>query len=162
MTRIAAKKPPAETTGPADESDRETLRRAFGSSYPGFAHALLDQVASFGPASSHGHNDPIDFPTAVIMGLEPRDQFESMLAAQMSAVHLASMKVAAKISRAMSLREIDAAEKALNRLARTYTQQMDALKRYRSAGQQVVVKHVTVNDGGQAIVGDVRTGGGGQ
>ena len=162
MTRTSASKPPAETTGPADEIDREDLRRAFGTSCPGFAHALLDQVASFRPAPSNGQNDCIDFPTAVIMGLEPKDQFESMLAAQMSAVHLASMKVAAKISQAMSSREIDVAEKALNRLARTYAQQMDTLKRYRSAGQQVVVKHVTVNDGGQAIVGDVRTGGGGQ
>jgi len=161
MTRTSASKPPAETTEPTDEIDREDLRRAFGTSYPGFAHALLGQVASFRPASSNGQNDSIDFSTAVIMGLEPRDQFESMLAAQMSAVHLASMKVAAKMSRAMSLREIDVAEKALNRLGRTYALQMDTLKRYRSAGQQVVIKHVTVNDGGQAIVGDVRTGGGG-
>jgi hypothetical protein len=36
------------------------------------------------------------------------------------------------------------------------------LKRYRSKGEQkVVVEHVTVNEGGQAIVGNVETGGGG-
>ena len=38
---------------------------------------------------------------------------------------------------------------------------MEALKRYRTGGQQkVTVEHVTVNAGGQAIVGTVETGGG--
>jgi hypothetical protein len=33
---------------------------------------------------------------------------------------------------------------------------MEALKRYRTGGQQkVIVEHVTVNEGGQAIVGHV-------
>ncbi|HSF93104.1 MAG TPA: hypothetical protein VLA51_13000, partial [Paracoccaceae bacterium] len=54
----------------------------------------------------------------------------------------------------------DAAERALNKLARTYTMQMDALKRYRTGGQQkVTVGHVTVNAGGQAVVGAVTHGG---
>ena len=38
--------------------------------------------------------------------------------------------------------------------------QLEALKRYRIAGEQTVrVEHVTVNDGGQAIVSNVATGG---
>jgi len=37
---------------------------------------------------------------------------------------------------------------------------VEALKRYRSRGDQTVrVEHVTVNEGGQAIVGNVRHGG---
>ena len=37
---------------------------------------------------------------------------------------------------------------------RTYTTQMEALKRYRTGGEQkVTVQHVSVNKGGQAIVG---------
>jgi len=56
----------------------------------------------------------------------------------------------------------DAAERALNKLARTFATQMEALKRYRTSGQQkVTVEHVTVNAGGQAIVGAVETGGNG-
>ena len=36
---------------------------------------------------------------------------------------------------------------------------MEALKRYRTSGQQkVTVEHVTVNAGGQAIVGAVQGG----
>jgi len=53
----------------------------------------------------------------------------------------------------------DAAERALNKLARTYANQMEALKRYRTGGhQKVTVEHVTVNAGGQAIVGAVAHG----
>jgi hypothetical protein len=37
---------------------------------------------------------------------------------------------------------------------------MEALKRYRSNGEQkVTVEHVTVNEGGKAIVGNVMQGG---
>jgi len=44
----------------------------------------------------------------------------------------------------------------LSKLARTYSNQFETLKRYRSNGRQVVrVERVTVNEGGQAVVGDV-------
>jgi hypothetical protein len=50
-------------------------------------------------------------------------------------------------------------ERALNRLARTYAAQVEALKRYRSKGEQrVIVERVTVNEGGRAIVGNVARG----
>ena len=54
-----------------------------------------------------------------------------------------------------------AAERAVNQLARTFATRK-ALKRYRTGGtQKVTVEHVTVNAGGQAIVGNVAHGGGG-
>jgi hypothetical protein len=44
---------------------------------------------------------------------------------------------------------------------RTFTNQVETLKRYRSGAQQTVkVEHVHVHEGGQAIVGNVETGGG--
>jgi hypothetical protein len=50
----------------------------------------------------------------------------------------------------------DSAERAFNKLARTFAIQLEALKRYRTGGEQkVTVQHVTVNEGGQAIVGAV-------
>jgi hypothetical protein len=57
------------------------------------------------------------------------------------------------------------AERVFNKLARTFAVQVEALKRYRTGGEQkVTVQHVTVNEGGQAIVGTVSPapiGGGG-
>ena len=58
-----------------------------------------------------------------------------------------------------NIRQQDSAERAFNKLARTFAAQVEALKRYRSGGEQTVrVEHVTVNEGGQAIVGNVSHG----
>ena len=77
---------------------------------------------------------------------------------------LSSQRPVSCLSRMPGARRIpqqDAAERALNKLARTYTMQIEALKRYRTGGQQrVIVEHVTVNAGGQPIVGAVTVGGG--
>ncbi len=49
-----------------------------------------------------------------------------------------------------------------NKLVRSYAALVEALDRHRGKGQQTVrVEHVTVNAGGQAIVGAVTRGGGG-
>jgi hypothetical protein len=49
-----------------------------------------------------------------------------------------------------------------SRLMRTFCAQVEALQRYRNAGQSTVtVQHVTVGEGGQAIIGNVEKGGGG-
>ena len=54
----------------------------------------------------------------------------------------------------------DSAERTLNKLARTFSVQVETLKRYRSNGEQkVTVEHVSVNEGGKAIVGNVTHGG---
>ena len=51
-------------------------------------------------------------------------------------------------------------EKAFNKLMRTFTAQMEALRKHRHGGKQTVtVQHVNVEDGGQAIVGTVEAGG---
>ena len=46
-----------------------------------------------------------------------------------------------------------------NKLSRTWATLLDALNKHRGKGQQkVTVEHVTVQSGGQAIVGNVKTG----
>ena len=68
----------------------------------------------------------------------------------------ATMISAHRLHHAENVQQQDSAERTLNKLARTFATQMEALKRYRSAGEQTVrVEHVTVNEGGRAIVGNV-------
>lgn len=70
------------------------------------------------------------------------------------------MMMARRLNHVENIPQQDASERALNKLARTYATQLEALKRYRTGGQQTVtVEHVTVNAGGQAIVGAVTDGG---
>jgi hypothetical protein len=71
------------------------------------------------------------------------------------------MEFARRLSGAENIVQQDSAERALNKLTRTFTAQMECLKRYRSSGEQkVTVEHVTVNQGGKAIVGNVTHRGG--
>ena len=74
----------------------------------------------------------------------------------MAAVHISTMTFARRLAHVDTIPQQDSAERAFNKLTRTYTSQMEALKRYRTGGEQkVTVQHVTVGEGGQAIVGNV-------
>ncbi|HJZ17653.1 MAG TPA: hypothetical protein VJ251_19795, partial [Stellaceae bacterium] len=94
----------------------------------------------------------------------PRDELEGMLAAQMLASHNAALEC---YRRAMIAEQtFDGHRENLsqaNKLSRTYAVLLDALNRHRAKGQQkVTVEHVHVHQGGQAIVGAVASGGGGE
>jgi hypothetical protein len=123
---------------------------------------LISQLAN---AGSHGRQideDALNFMLSVVAGIKPKDQLEAMLAAQMAAIHTATMTFARRLANVETIEQQDSAERALNKLARTYAMQMEALKRYRTGGEQkVTVHHVSVNEGGQAIVGNVNQAAGG-
>lgn len=94
---------------------------------------------------------------SVVRGIGPTDAVEVMLAVQMAAVHQASIQAARRLGQADTLDQQDSASSMLNKLMRTFTMQVEALKRHRSAGdQKVVVEHVHVYPGGQAVVGNVK------
>jgi hypothetical protein len=116
-------------------------------------------VRQLGDASSQGgkvDERALNFMLSVVKGIKPRDQVEAMLATQMAAIHVATLTSARRLALAETLPGQDSAERAFNKLSRTYATQMEALNRYRSGGEQnVTVQHVSVNDGGQAIVGNV-------
>lgn len=89
--------------------------------------------------------------------IDPRDTLESLLAAQMAATHIAIMRHSRKMADADYLEQLEMHERIFNKLTRTFTTQMEALRKHRHGGKQTVtVQHVNVSDGGQAIVGSVR------
>jgi hypothetical protein len=96
---------------------------------------------------------------AMLREIGPRDQIEVMLAMQMIAVHNVAMEAMAG---ALLEKSPEARQECANRAAkmlRIFTTQMEALKKYRGGGhQQITIKHVNVNEGGQAIVGHIETG----
>ncbi len=79
----------------------------------------------------------------------------AMLLAQMSAVHIATMNFARRLGNAQNPVQQESAERAFNRLARTYVTQMDVLKRYQMDDEKITVQNVSVSEGSQAIVGNV-------
>jgi hypothetical protein len=136
------------------------LQNATGAHDQDFLVVLLDQLANAGSKGKEVNDLALNFMLSVVKSIEPRDQLEAMLAAQMAATHNAVMTFARRLNHVENIPQQDSAERAYNKLARTYVAQVEALKRYRSAGDQTVrVEHVTVNEGGQALVGNVTTGG---
>jgi hypothetical protein len=117
---------------------------------------LLTQLVNASSQEQRPNESAINFLLSVIKGAKPKDQFEAMLAAQMAAIHTATMTFTRRLANVETIEQQDSAERAFNKLARTYAMQMEALKRYRTGGEQkVTVQHVSVNEGGQAIVGTV-------
>ena len=67
--------------------DAETLTEVFGTTDRGFNYGLLRQLRRASPDD----HDEIEFMLAVIRDLKPRNRLDAMLAAQMAAVHMATM-----------------------------------------------------------------------
>jgi hypothetical protein len=132
------------------------LQDALGFSDRDFLNVLLKQLANASANDGHVNEDDLNFMVSVIKGIEPKDQIETMLAAQMAGIHNAIMTFTRRLANVENIPQQDSAERALNKLARTFVSQMEALKRYRTGGEQkVTVQHVSVSEGGQAIVGNV-------
>lgn len=116
-------------------------------------------------AACHGTKDE-RFIRAVNMieELAPQTPLEAMLVAQMLAVNGAVKRLMANAF--LPNQTFEGKQLNLNqatKMQRTYLQQVEALQKLRGlTGQQTVrVEHVTVEAGGQAIVGNVDRGGGG-
>lgn len=115
----------------------------------------------------HSDEDALDqqlaATTAALIGIGPKDELEGMIAAQLLAAHNASMEC---YRRAMipqqSLESRRENLNQANKLSRTYATLLESLNRHRGKGQQkVMVEHVHVHAGGQAVVGMVEAPGGG-
>jgi len=133
-----------------------TLMKALGTTDDDFLNGLVHQLANVGSQGASPDERGINFMLAVAKGIEPRDQIEAMLATQMAAVHNATMTFARRLAHVDNLPQQDSAQTGFNKLARTFAAQVSALKDYRSKGEQrMVVQHVNVSEGGQAIVGNV-------
>ncbi len=132
------------------------LGEALGTADLDFLSGLLSQLTNAGAPGREASEGALNFMLSLVKGVKPRDEVEAMLAAQMAAVHMAMMTFARRLGHVETIQQQDSAERAFNKLARTFATQMEALKRYRTGGEQkVTVQHVSVSEGGQAIVGNV-------
>ena len=131
-----------------------TITRAVGHSKA--TAALIQQIAVLGSHGQSINEDATNFVLGFIETMKPRDAAEVLLLSQMAVIHQATMMMARRLNHVENLPQQDSAQCAVTKLARTFSTQMDSLKRYRRPGKQVVrVERVNVESGGQAIVGAV-------
>ncbi len=74
------------------------LMEALGTVDLDFLNGLLGQLANAGTQGRVVDERGLNFMLAVVKGVEPNDQVEAMLAAQMAAVHMATMTFARRRS----------------------------------------------------------------
>jgi hypothetical protein len=149
-------------THPPDGDSKDwwqRLNKALGTTSSDFVNASLLQLQAaarspFGTISETHINAAL----AMIEAAAPRDEIEGALAVQMACTHTAAMAVLAKLEGAFtSEQRVVAFGSAAARLMRAYATQVEVLRRQRNGGHQFVrVEHVHVNDGGQALIGNVK------
>ena len=141
-------------------ADHLRLMEAMGTPDALFLAELLSQLGNAVSQASGIQEPSLQFAVSVIKSISPKNELEAMLAAQMAAVHICALDSSRRFLCADTLPRKDSAERAMTKMTRTFAMQMETLKRYRAKAQQVVrVERVTVQDGGQAIVGTVQHGG---
>lgn len=143
------------------------LSEIFGTADKDQANALLSHCLKVLKPDEAGDagasNDERHFLLSIIRDMAPRDPVERMLAVQMAATHVATIRAGRWMATSDNLPQIQAHYTGFNKLARTFAAQIEALRKHRTGGEQrVTVQHVNVSDGGQAIVGNVHHGGGGR
>jgi hypothetical protein len=162
------KKPPMEEISLRDlgfdESGVAHAANAFMSGDPTFTVGLCQQLQHVASAGMPFPIDRMNFMLSLIKGIEPRDPTEALHASQMAAVHCALMACSRRSTNALLNQRVDAEHNTMIRLSRTFAAQMEALKRYRSTGEQSIrVQHQHVNvNAQQAVVGINQEGEGGQ
>jgi hypothetical protein len=135
------------------------LNKALGTTSSDFVNASLFQIQAacrspWGGVSELAMNAAL----AMIEAAAPKDEIEGALAVQMACTHTAATAVLARLDVAFAdERRVAAFGSAAARLMRAYATQVEVLRRLRNGGQQVVrVEHIYVNDGGQAVIGNVK------
>ena len=128
-------------------------------------NARFAQVASALPHAKGKCDDPKILNIALdgVASLAPRDGMEVMLCSQLVALHSQSMEF---LRRGMlpdqTTEGVDCNVNRATKMLRTFATLTECLRTYRGGGQQkMTVEHVTVQAGGQAIVGNVNHGTGG-
>lgn len=92
----------------------------------------------------------------VIGTTKPKDAVELMLATQMFLINDSILDAHRYSKKTSSVSVYNQYVNSITKLSRTFTGQMDSLKKYQGKGQQkIVVEHLNVNQGGRAVVGDV-------
>jgi hypothetical protein len=134
------------------------LKAALGTASSSFVYTSLEQLQAAarlpnGLVSEAAMNAAFAF----IQAIAPKNEIEAALAIQMACTHSAAMAILGKIE--SGGHPVVPCATAAATLMRTYTLQLEALRRLRgSEAQHVRVGHVHINDEGRAVIGAVALG----
>jgi len=160
----AGKKGDVQRIGPPHADHQgwiDRLQDLFGGCGTDFATAELNRIINASRLKDDvPDNVRVNSYLAVIDGVRPANEIEAMVASQLAITHNLAMELLRRAQRAEQLSQFEAAGHMAAKLLRAFAGHAELLHKLRRGGEQTVrVEHVTVNAGGQAIVGSVTTGG---
>jgi hypothetical protein len=135
------------------------LKKALGTTSSSFVEASLIQLQAAARLPCSGISEmAVNAALAMIEAVGPKDEIEGALAVQMACTHSAAMAVLARLGGGHGTeRRAAALGSAAARLLRAYSTQVELLRRLRNGGSQYVrVEHVHINDGAQAVIGNLK------
>jgi hypothetical protein len=144
------------------EGWRTQLLAAFGTSSTTVAGVEMERIAR-ALRQRDGTINPAELDTviAIVSGQQPKNELEAMVVCQMAVTHALTMRSLGNLNRSNEIQQQDSNALTIARLTKAFASQVDALAKLRRGGEQrVVVEHVHVYPGGQAIVGSVTHTGG--
>jgi len=142
---------------------RAQFMAAFGTTSNVVVGVEMERIAN--ALRRDGKIDPaeLDAVIAIVSGQRPRNEIEAMIVSQMAVTHALTMRSLGNLNRSSNIQQQDSNALTVARLTKAFASQMDSLAKLRRGGEQrVVVEHVHVYQGGQAIVGAVTHTGGPQ
>jgi hypothetical protein len=116
---------------------------------------MFDGVAGLLEGEDQRYNNM----AAMLHELDPQDAIEGILCSNLLVAQSWLSRYGNMASNSENSFEVrDDYFAKMQKMMRQTTLQAEALQKYRNKGQQTVsVQHVTVNDGGQAVVGNIAT-----
>ncbi|HXB77517.1 MAG TPA: hypothetical protein VNX23_08975 [Bradyrhizobium sp.] len=144
------------------EGWRAQFMVAFGTSSETVVQVEVQRIAG-ALRQRDGKIDPAELDTviAIVSGQQPKNELEAMVVSQMAVTHALTMRSFGNLNQSNEIQQQDSNALAVARLTKAFASQVDALAKLRRGGEQrVVVEHVHVYPGGQAIVGTVNHTGG--
>ncbi len=139
----------------------ERLKKALGTASSDFVNATLLQIQNASRLPGAGISETgINAILALIKAAEPKNEIEAALAIQMACSHSVTMVLLERLGGGFrNDQSMARLAGAASRLMRASAMHVETLRRLRSGGSQHVrVEHVHVNDGGQAVIGNIKSG----
>lgn len=135
--------------------------KTFGTLDNDCADLLINQISNAHPSINENNTAHIiNQTTPLLQAIAPQDELEGMLAVQMVGIHNLTMEMMQRASAPnQTVEGVNYNINRITKLSRTFTAQLEVLNKHRGKGQQkMTVEHVHINEGGQAVIGNVDKG----
>ena len=136
----------------------DRLKAALGTTSSDFVNATLVQIQNASRMPSGGISETsVNAVLAIIEAAEPKNEIEAALAIQMACTHAVTMAVLSRAGGAYGGdRHVATMALAGARLLNAFTAQVEAMRRLRNGGTQVIrVERIEVSETAQAIIGNI-------